>query len=321
MKNLNRRMLLNTLVAAGGIAMLENPALAIKKRPFFTRVGLPIGLQLYSLGDEVAKDLDGTLKRVAAIGYRDIELPGLLGKSALELKAAAERAGVEYSCLHLAAAPLFGGTDLSLADPAETVAEAAQALGIRNIVVPIHLMPDNLVPNDGESFQDAFARNMAEAGVDIWKRTAAVLNDKAAALKPLGIALGYHNHNIEFAPVAGTTGWDILMRDTDPSLVSLELDIGWIAAAGLDPVSFLASHKGRVRQIHVKDIKHSTMINHALKMDPTEIGSGKLDWARILPAAYTAGVRNFYVEQEPPFAFPRIEAITRSYRHLAQVIA
>lgn len=301
--------------------MVDSSAFAKGNRPFFKRVGLSIGLQLYSLGDEVAKDLDGMLARVAKIGYHDIELPGLLGKSASELKAAADRAGLAYSCLHLTASPLFGGTGLSLADPAETVAEAARTLGIRNVVMPIQLMPDNLALKEGESFQAAIARSMAEAGADIWKRTAAVLNEKAAALKPLGIALGYHNHNLEFAPVAGTTGWDILMRETDPSLVSLELDIGWIAAAGLDPVAFLAKHKGRVRQIHVKDIKASTVANYALKMDPTEIGSGKLDWARILPAAYNAGVRNFYVEQEPPFAIPRIEAITRSYAHLVQVKA
>jgi sugar phosphate isomerase/epimerase len=314
---LNRRSLLAAFAGTGAIAMFEGPAEAARGKSFFKRVGLPIGLQLYTLGDEPSKDLDGTLGRVAAMGYRDIELPGLLGKPAAELKAAADRAGLKYSCLHLPAAPLFGGSGLSLSDPSEEIAAVARTLGIKNIVMPIQLIPVGFAPGPGESFQAAIARAMAIAGPDIWKRTAAVLNEKAAALKPLGISLGYHNHNIEFAPVGKTTGWEILMREIDPKLVSLEVDIGWIAAAGLDPVAFLNTLKGRVRQLHMKDVKATTKANFALSMDPTEIGSGRLDWAKILPAAHKAGVRNFYVEQEPPFAIPRLEAIQRSYTFLA----
>jgi sugar phosphate isomerase/epimerase len=318
---IGRRSIVSAIVAAGGISMIETSALAKIPRTFFKRVGLPIGLQLYSLGDEPSKDLDGTLARVAAMGYRDIELPGLLGRTAADLKAAADKAGLKYSCLHLPASPLFGGTGLSLSDPAEEIAAVARTLGITNIVMPIQLIPEGFSPGPGESFQAAIARAMTAAGAGIWKRTAAVLNEKALALKPHGIALGYHNHNIEFAPVGSTTGWEILMREIDPKLVSLELDIGWIAAAGLDPVAFLNKHQGRVRQLHVKDVKASTKSNFALSMDPTQIGDGKLDWARILPAAYKAGVRNFYVEQEPPFAMARIDAVKRSYDYLVKLKA
>jgi sugar phosphate isomerase/epimerase len=313
--------MLSALISIGGIAMLDTQTLAKTPRPFFKRVGLPIGLQLYSLGDEPSKDIDATLARVAALGYRDIELPGMLGKSATELKGAADKAGLKYSSLHLPAAPLFGGTGLSLADPADKVAEIAGALGIKNVVMPIQLMPDKLKPAVNETFQNAIARGMAEAGADIWKRTAALLNEKAAGLKPHGISLGYHNHNIEFAAVGNTTGWEILMREIDPALITLELDIGWIAAAGLDPVAFLNKHRGRVRQMHIKDVKATTTTNFALSMDPTQIGDGKLDWARILPAAYKAGVRNFYVEQEPPFAMARMDAVKRSIDYLAALKA
>ena len=154
--------------------MADQTAFAKGKSPFFQRVGLPIGLQLYSLGEEPAKDLDGTLARVAAIGYRDIELPGLLGKSAAELKAAADKAGLAYSCLHVPAAPLFGGAGLSLSDPVSQVADAAHALGISRIVMPIMLLPEGFAPRAGETFQTAIARGLAEAGADNWKRTAAV---------------------------------------------------------------------------------------------------------------------------------------------------
>jgi len=148
-----------------------------------------------------------------------------------------------------------------------------------------------------------------------------MLNEKGAMLKKAGIAMGYHNHNIEFAPIGKETGWEILVRETDPALVHFEVDIGWVAAAGLDPVAFLHRHKGRVRQLHVKDLQATTKANFNVRMDPTQVGAGEMDWAKVLPAAYQAGVRNFYVEQEPPFTIPRMEAAARSYAYLAALKA
>jgi sugar phosphate isomerase/epimerase len=319
-QSMNRRSMLAAIAATGVITMLDGVAEAARTALFFKRVALPIGLQLYTLGDEPSKDLDGTLARVASIGYSDIELPGLLGKSAAELKAAADRAGLKISSLHVPAAPL-GGPGFTLQETPQKIADVMGVLGAKNVVMPIMLWPDGFRPAAGETFQVALARALGAAGADIWKRTAALLNEKAAALKPLGINLGYHNHNVEWAAIGRTTGWDILSREIDPSLVSLEVDIGWIAAAGLDPVAFLNKHKGRVRQLHVKDVKPTTKTNYALSMDPSEIGAGKLDWAKILPAAHKAGVRNFYVEQEPPFAIARMEAIKRSYDYLAALRA
>jgi sugar phosphate isomerase/epimerase len=312
----DRRSLLTTFAATGVLTMLDRPAEAARGQSFFKRVGLPIGLQLYTLGDEPSKDLDGTLARVAAMGYRDIELPGLLGKTAAEIRAAMDRAGLKVSSLHIPAAPL-GGPGFTLQETPSRIADVMGTLGAKNAVMPIMLWPEGFQPAAGETFQVALTRALGAAGADIWKRTAAILNEKAAALKPLGISLGYHNHNVEFAPIGKTNGWEILARETDPKLITFEVDTGWIAAAGLDPVTFLNKHKGRVRHLHVKDVKATTKANFALAMDPSEIGAGRLDWAKILPAAHKAGVRNFYVEQEPPFAIPRLEAIQRSYTFLA----
>jgi sugar phosphate isomerase/epimerase len=141
----------------------------------------------------------------------------------------------------------------------------------------------------------------------------------AAALKAAGITVGYHNHNVEFGPVGKTTGWHILLAECDPALVKFEIDLGWIAAAGRDPAKFLDGLKGRVRWLHVKDLKASTKPNVALQMDPTEIGSGIQDWPRILKAAKRAGAEHYYVEQEPPFTMARIEAVRKSYGFLAGV--
>ncbi len=97
--------------------------------------------------------------------------------------------------------------------------------------------------------------------------------------------------------------------------------MGWVAAAGRDPLELLNQHKGRFTMMHVKDIKASTKPNFNLMQDPTEIGSGVLDWKKLLPAAHAGGVRSFFVEQEPPFERPRIEAVKIDHDYLAGLVA
>jgi sugar phosphate isomerase/epimerase len=311
-----RRSLIAGLAAAGAIAMNESPAIAAKSKLFFERIRRPIGLQLYTLGDDVAKDVDGTLASVAKIGFRDLQLPQLFGKTPAELRAAGDRAGVKFSCIHLAATPGTPATALSMTSPVQKIVDDLGVLGATGGVMPIMLFPANFKPRQGEDFRAALSRSLVEGGADTWKRTAALLNEKAAALKPHGITVGYHNHNIEFAPIGDTNGWEILASETDKNLVKFEIDVGWIAAAGLDPVAFLKKYKGRVRWLHVKDVQVTTQTNYALNMDPTEVGSGKQDWAKILPAAYKAGCEHFYVEQEAPFTMPRIDSAAKGHAFL-----
>lgn len=318
---IDRRMLLAGIGAAGLAAASGLSARPAARRPFFQRVGKPIGLQLYTLGDDPVKDLDGTLAKVSAIGYRDIELPSLLGKTPAQLRAAADKAGLKLSSLHLPAPGMAPPGGVTLTSSPQQVADVLGAMGMFEAVVPITPFPAGFTHKAGESFQTMFARAIAEGGADHWKRTADMLNKAAAALKPFGIILGYHNHNVEFTPIGDGTGWDILVANTDPGLVHFELDLGWVAASGRDPVKFIKQHAGRVRWIHVKDLLATTKTNVALSMDPTEVGSGKQDWARILPAAEAAGVVHYYVEQEPPFAMPRIEAARKSFEYLSRLRA
>jgi sugar phosphate isomerase/epimerase len=299
------------------MAISSRTATARSARGFFERIGRPIGLQLYTLGDDAGRDLDATFAAVAAIGYRDLELPNLYGHRPVAVRAAADKAGLTISSLHLAVSTRGAPPGLSLSSPPHEIAEALGALGAKRAVMPIAVFPENFRPRLDANIQAAIAEAFAAAGPDIWKRTAAVLNERAAALKPLGMGVGYHNHNLEFAPVGVTTGWDILVAECDPALIDFEIDTGWLATAGLDPVAFLAKHKGRVSQLHVKDVATANPVNFALSMQPAEVGAGKLDWARILPAAHEAGVRHFYVEQEPPFALPRIESVRRSFAFLS----
>lgn len=285
----------------------------------FRHWNLPIGLQIYTLGPEAGRDLDATFAQVAQIGYREIEMPGLLGRKPAEVAAAAGRAGLKISSVHLPLMPMGAADEVSLASEPARVADELGTLGASWAVAPILILPADFRPRAGESFQVSISRSIAAAGADIWKRTAQALNEKASALNQLGIKVGYHNHNLEFAPVDKGTGWDILWRETDPALVNFEVDIGWVAAAGLDPLRFLERAGARVKLLHVKDIAAGTQTNNAIDMHPAEVGSGILPWSKILPAAYRAGVRHFFVEQEPPFTIPRIEAAARSYAFLSKL--
>ncbi len=317
---ITRRGLIAGIAAAGAIVMQENPLFAATAKPFFKRIGKPIGLQLYTLGEDVAIDVDATLARVAAIGFKDLQLPQLYGKAPAALKAAATRAGVNFSCIHLAAMPNIPETALSMRSSTQRIVDDLGALGVKDAVLPIMLLPKDAQLKTGEGFLEFLLRATAEGGEDIWKRTAELLNEKASALKPHGITIGYHNHNMEFAPLGKTSGWDILAKETD-RLVKFEIDVGWVAAAGLDPVAFLNRHKGRVRSLHVKDVQASTKANYALKMDPTEVGSGKQDWKRILPTAHMAGCKHFYLEQEAPFTMARIDAAAKGFTYLESLTA
>ncbi|MDP3852478.1 sugar phosphate isomerase/epimerase [Phenylobacterium sp.] len=298
-----------------GLASMAATAVAAAPQPFFKRHGLPLGIQLYTLGPDAAKDLDGTLKSIAAIGYKAVELPGLTGRAPADIRAALDRAGLVCTSAHIQARG-EAGFEGDLA----RLADALATIGVTYAVAPSPYAPDHAVQAaQGLTGAEFYRKVTASLTADDWKMNADFLNAKGAALKSSGIGVGYHNHNFEFAPLGDTNGLEILLKNTDPKLVTFEIDVGWVAAAGADPLALLRKHKGRFTLMHVKDIKATTKPNYALTMDPTEIGSGSLDWAKLLPAAYASGVRGFYVEQEPPFTRPRIEAAKISHDYLARV--
>ncbi|MFN3583832.1 sugar phosphate isomerase/epimerase family protein [Phenylobacterium sp.] len=303
------------LVAAGAALVSTRAQAQSGAAPFFQRAGLPIGLQLYTLGPDAGKDLDATLAAVAGIGYRDVELPGFMGRTPAEIRAALDKAGLTCRSAHIQARGGFDGDLARLADDLATI-------GVKHAVAPSPFVPDHaLKAAQGVAGVDAYRTMMGALTADDWKMNAEFLNAKAAVLKRSGIAVGYHNHNFEFAPKGQTNGLEILLAETDPALVTFEADVGWMAAAGVDPLTFIQKHRGRFTLMHVKDVKPTTQANYELRMDPTEVGSGRLDWSRLLPGAHAAGVRNFYVEQEPPFERPRIEAAKICHDFLARVTA
>jgi sugar phosphate isomerase/epimerase len=288
--------------------------------PFFTRTRLPIGLQLYTLGADLATHLDEQLGALSKMGYGAVEMAGYLGRTPKELRAAFDKAGLVCPSSHVGAASSAAAP--GLADIDRVIADA-QIIGIKHIVLPSSPAPKHIdmTPKPGEARGATLGRLATQMTVDDWKSTADLLNTKGAVLQKAGMTMGYHNHNVEFAPVGGTTGLEILLKSTDPALVHFEMDVGWVVAGGGDPFALLKAHGGRFKQMHVKDVKATTKTNYVFQQDPAEIGSGIIDWKHLLPAAYAAGVRGFFVEQEPPFEKPRMEAVKISVDYLKAVVA
>jgi sugar phosphate isomerase/epimerase len=311
-----RRAILQFGIAGLGAMVAGQTFSARAPRGFFEKHGLSIGLQLYTVMEASLKDFAGTLARVAGAGFRSIELAGFHGRTVPALRDAATRAGVTYTSIHVPAQSAEGQPGLDGDLP--RLAADAHALGIKTVVMPSFPIPDRLRPRpENEGFVEYFLRVATSLTADDWKRTAVTLNDIGTKLKREGLRLTYHNHNPEHAPLGGTTGYDILVSGTDPALVSFEMDVAWVATAGVDPVTLLRRYPHRFRQLHVKDIRASTPLNYVMKQDSTEVGRGRIDWKKVLPAAYAAGVREFFVEQEPPFDKDPFVAIADSRAYLA----
>ena len=275
-------------------------------QPFFRSHRLPIGLQLYSVGAELRRDLAGTLKAVAEIGYKTVETAGYAGQSPRALRAAFDQFGLACTSAHV---PTRGnGPEPTLSGDLARLAADMHVLGARQVVAPSFLVPE------GRSLR-------SELTLDDWRATAAFLNRTGAALKREGLQLGYHNHNPEFAPLAGGTALDLLLKETDPTLVHFEMDAGWVVAGGHDPAALLEAHRGRFTQMHVKDVAKGVEPNYAFHVRTTSVGEGVIDWPRLLRAAYAEGVREFFVEHEPPFERPVLEMLALSYRNLAAMPA
>ena len=313
---MNRRELL-----AGGVA-LSTLALTgavtrgarVAALPFFARHHLPIGVQLYTLDPDLDSDFEGTLHRIARIGFRSVEMAGYHGRTASRIRRAFNAAGLACTSAHIQ--PTARGNGPSFAEP-EALARDMHVIGVTDVILPIPLFPQDFRPPKETNAGDGFRASGKAMRAGDWRRTAEFLNQHARTLAPLGLRVSYHNHNFEFAPLGDTNGLQILLRETDPKLVRFEMDAGWVAAAGKDPIALLRAHPGRFTQIHVKDVKPSTIPNFEARQDPIEVGSGRMDWRNILPAAYQAGVRHFYVEQEPPYPGPRLQSVEKSFRYLA----
>ncbi len=310
-------------VVAGGLASLASACAPRPPATFFTPSRRPIGIQLYSVAKEANADLDGTLAAIAAIGYRTVEIAGYIGKTPSDLRAALDRAGLRCTSAHVPGKP-FRPTPRTLDDDPGVLAEEAQILGFKTVIMPLFVTPDRLpiVLRPGADVRKVVGGVLAQMRESDWLAVADYMNAKGAALKKVGLNFGYHNHGTEFGPAVGGTGSiiELLIARTDPGLVNFQLDCGWAVSAGVDPAAFIRKHKSRIRSLHLKDVAMTNVPNFDSRIDPAETGNGITDWPALLAAARDAGVENYFVEQEAPYIRPVLDSLRDNFRFLSTIV-
>ena len=255
----------------------------MKRRDFISAVGLApwlpgslaswlpaarlnrIGIQLYTLRRDFQRDVEGTLAKVAEIGFKEVEFAGYPQGTGASLRAILRRHGLTAPSGHVGLQAIRSDWTRAL--------DEAEAVGQRYIVVP------SIGSEDRRT-------------LDGWKRVAALFNRAGEASRARKIQFGYHNHDFEFAPVEGTIGYDVLLAETDPRLVEFELDLYWMTKGGKDPLEYFAKHPGRFPLLHVKDMDATPQKGFA------NVGQGTIDFKRIFQRATQAGVKHYFYEQD-----------------------
>ena len=258
-------------------------------------LGLPLGLQLYSVRDILPKDYEGTLHQVAALGYREVEAAGFFGHSPAEVKQAMDRAGLHCVSAHYPLTQLLPKVD-------ETI-QFGKDLGLSYIVCSSPML------KDPSRVKDAGSRAARESmTLDDWHWNADQFNRIGEKVNAAGMRFAYHNHTPEFRSENGVVFYDELLRSTDPTKVSMELDCGWAVVAGQKPADLLSRYPTRFSMLHVKDFKMSPTTTPSDPPPSTEMGRGTIDYHPIFEAAKKAHIEHAFVEQEQ-FDIPPMEAL------------
>jgi sugar phosphate isomerase/epimerase len=240
----------------------------------------PIGLQLYSVRELLPKDFDGTLAKVRADGYTEVEAAGYYDKPAAEFRKAMDKAGLRCVSTHHPLGVLRPRLD--------ELIEYGHTLGLEYIIC-----------------SSSVRRDPAAKGpltLDDWHYVAGEFNRIGEKVKAAGMTFGYHNHTPEFGTEGGVVFYDELLKLTDPKLVVFEMDCGWVFAAGRDPIEYLSKTPERFPLLHVKDMAREANG----QFHSTVMGRGLVDYKLTLRAA--TGLKHYFIEQEE-FALDPIEAL------------
>jgi len=236
----------------------------------------PVGIQLWSLRNQLQASVPAGLDLVKSLGFTAVETAGTYGLPAKDFRALADARGLKLVAGHFPYEQLRDKLPEAIAD--------AKALGVSYVITA-------WIPHQGD-----FTPENAHAA-------AAVLNKVGAGLKAAGISFGFHTHGYEFKPLPdGTSAFDILMKETDPKLVFVEMDVFWVVSAGQDPVKLLNKYPDRFLMFHVKDMRKGAKTGQytggAPETDNVPVGSGQMDWPAILATGDKNGVIWPFIEDE-----------------------
>lgn len=275
----NRRDFLSTLGLALGATTLGRPrALAAMTTPSFHLQR--IGIQLYTVRSLTEKDLEGTLARLANIGYSEVEFAGYFGKTPEQIRAMLIANRLSSPSSHIPLPVNDDAWQRALAD--------ARIIGHEWAVIPW------LDPSQRKD----------------WGPFADRLNHLATMARSAGMRFAYHNHDFEFEKEGSGTVMDLLLKNTDPSLVDFEMDLYWVTKAGADPLDLIARYPRRFPLMHAKDASAG---DRAI----VDVGKGTIDFAKIFRQERTSGMTHVYVENDNPG--DAIQSATFSYQTLAEL--
>ena len=294
---MNRRTFISTSVAAAFVASPPSWAAAA------THKIDKIGIQLYTVRDAMKSDFEGTIAKVAATGYKEVEFAGYFDHSPKDVRAIIDKNGLTAPSCHV-------GYDVVEKKWPETL-DAAHTVGHNYIVCP-------------------WIDEKQRAEPDGWKRAADLFNHAGEASQKAGIEFGYHNHSFEFVPadsLGGKLPYDFLLAGTDPKLVKMELDLCWISVAGKDPLVYFDKYPGRFPLVHVKDwVNDGTTssgyegaMGQSVKFTGrlADVGQGSIDWKRIFAQSEKAGIKHYFVENDDPKS--AFDDIKISYNYLQKL--
>ena len=305
MPPMNRRSFIGTSIAAT-IAASAKPSWAAERTHHIDKVGI----QLYTVREAMKTDFEGTIAKVAATGYKEVEFAGIFaenagyfGRSPKDVRAILDKNG-------LAAPSCHAGYDVLEKKWPEAL-EATHVVGHTYIVCP-------------------WIDEKQRKDPDGWKRAAELFNKAGEASKKAGVQFSYHNHSFEFDPAESLGGkhpYDFLLAQTDPKLVAMELDLCWINVAGKDPIAYFDKHPGRFPLVHVKDwikdpnatdtYKGATGSSVKIGGRLADVGQGSIDWKNIFAHSAKAGIKHYFVENDEPKSV--FDDIKISYDYLAKL--
>jgi sugar phosphate isomerase/epimerase len=291
MIRISRRTFVKTASASiAGAAFLKSAP-----RLMANALGLPVGLQLYSVRDLLPIDYDGTLRQLGRLGYEQVEAAGFFGHSAKEVRQAMDHAGLHCVSAHYPLKDLLPKVD--------EVIQFGKDLGLTSIVCAAPWL------KDPSSVKDPGSRAARDTmTLDDWRWNAEQFNRIGERVNAAGLRFAYHNHTAEFRSENGGVFYDELLRATDPAKVMMEMDCGWVVIGGKNPADYLNRYPKRFSMLHVKDFKITAATTASAPPPSTEMGHGTIDYHPIFEAAKKAHIEHAFVEQEE-FDMPPMEAL------------
>ena len=289
-------------LAAAATAMLPRMA-------WSEAMGLPPGIQLYTVRDQLPKDTPGTLKLLYQIGFREVETAGFGKYSVKEFRGLVDDAGLKVPSAHVDLAKEDLGPVFE--DVHSLGAQFATSSSLWTSMVPR--------PPAGSPRPAGGMPRMTPLGTEGFTKLAAKMNEIGKKAKAAGLQYAYHNHNYEFEKMPdGSFGYDILINQTDHDLVKFEVDCGWMCAGGANPITYFQKYPGRFKMIHVKEFEDLGRPTTSLADRPqgTDLGKGFIDYKPIFVAGKKAGIEHAFSEQENPFPISQIESAKAAFAFL-----